>query len=157
MGEGGAEYVSQNVTFGFGLFWTIINQGPADSRKKIYLSLHYLKEFRLRAWVRDRAITRDDFYLNDPSVCQGKCLIIQHLLFLVSLNCPPPLWVPGLYPKFLTQGGIKASTCWFALGSHFFLKKLPQIQNQICFSPVNMFYVKLIIKPVREPRRVGGK
>lgn len=39
LGEGGAEYVTQNVTFGFGLFWTINNQGPADSRKKFIYPL----------------------------------------------------------------------------------------------------------------------
>ena len=79
----GAEYmIPKYAALACGLFWAEGKQDPADSRKNFYLSLHYPKEFGLGAWLRERAITRDNFYLNDLSVWQGKHLITKHLLWL---------------------------------------------------------------------------
>ena len=88
----------------YGLFWAEGNQDQQTQKtnnsnnnklkqnKTLFLFLNYLKEFRWRAWLRERAvITKGNFYPNSISVYQGKCLIIKCILFLLSCALPSSL------------------------------------------------------------------
>ena len=88
--------------------------------------LNYLEEFKL-VFPRIRVITRDKFYLNSPSVSQGKHLITQHLLFfLLSCKLPSCPWKPQAPSLFLSSRwhiyliflSLKLSCMWGLWPSH---------------------------------------
>ena len=88
----------KRATLASGLFWAKDNQGPEDSGRVFNLPLNCLKESRLSAWLRCRAVTRDNFYQKDQSVWQSKHLTTKHLLFLSPVSCHPPLPLEALGP-----------------------------------------------------------
>lgn len=68
--------------------------------EKFFPSLHYIEVSKLWVFSRIRVISRDEFYLNDPSVKQGKHLITRHVLFLMphevqSFPLKSQPWLPS--------------------------------------------------------------
>ena len=114
------------------------------SQLKVFnLSLKYQKEFRWWSWLKEKAIPRDNFYLSDLSIQQGKYLITKSLLFLLSFelpSCPPNSKFLSLS---LAQDGLYIPTDWFDLGSHI-LMGTPYIYNEICFYPANVLCQDII-------------
>lgn len=151
----GSEQASPKCsTLASGLFWAKDNQGPEDSGRVFNLLLNCLKESRLSAWLRCRAVTRDNFYQKDQSVWQGKHLITKHLLFLSSCESPSSPLKPQVAIPFLSSRWYISFNCqdcpWISLslwGSH------TNIIKCIFFSLASLSYVDLIIKPVKEHRR----
>ena len=73
-------------------------------------------------------ITKDKFYLNDPSAWPCKHLIAKHLLLLSSCEWPSRPWKPKCLSHFVAQEGIQVSTALFALGSYIVMG-IPYVQN----------------------------
>ena len=79
-----------------------------------------------------------------PSICS----------FYLPVNCPPPHWGPRPLSHSLAQDGIQVSLAWLPV-SPIFLMGLPYVQNGMCFPPVYLSYINLIIRPNNLTREEG--
>ena len=91
-------------------------------------------------------------------LCQDKHLITKHLLFLSSCESPSSPLKPQVAIPFLSSRWYISLNCqacpWISLSLW-----CPYTNIIKCgyFSPVNLSYINLIIRPVKEPRRARKK
>lgn len=130
---------------------------PSRLRKAFCLPLNCLKELQKGAFTRKRAITSCNFFIWEIYLHSGANICLPNICSPhLPVNCLSLLWSPRLLPLPLAQNGVYI-TCLTAFESHIFMGLLYVRSYIHSFSPVNMSFVHLIVRPAKEPRRKEGK
>lgn len=64
------------------IIFTELSKQTLQAQKELLSSLNYTEESKLEVFSRKRVISRDKFYVSEPSVWHGKDLIARYVLFL---------------------------------------------------------------------------
>lgn len=108
---------------------------------------------QIGVFPRRQVITRDKFYLTDPSVGRAN---VEHLLCLLPCDLTYAPFNPQAPSHSWAQGGIDISFYLSVFGPLTYVR-FACIWKQICFSPVNWSHVSLILRPARRTLKSIGK
>lgn len=98
------EVPSKYATSTCGLFCA--ERRPGRLMRKFCPSFNYTKESKWEVFPRIEGVTKDNFYLSDPTIWQGKHLIAKDQLLLLVHSAFLPSEVPHPSPFMPVQNDI---------------------------------------------------